>query len=210
MTNRHTADWLAADGTLDIDAACFAYLEELRWPEGVRCPRCNAGVISRIFARRQFDCDRCRYQFSVTAGTILHDTHVPLHKWFIAMHMMLQSARGVTVNQITGRIAVSYKTAWRLSRHIRAIIREIETSVPTTLADQRHRGLAGGNRRAKRRLARARARARAKERPSASARLVARYLNALGEGPHDPEGARLFKHMLLRLVGGVTPSPRAR
>src|SRR6266542_6425568 len=47
---------------------CRAYLEKLRWPEGVRCPRCDSDKISRLRERKQFDCDSCRYQFSVTAG----------------------------------------------------------------------------------------------------------------------------------------------
>jgi len=52
---------------------CHAYLEELRWPKGVECPRCQSKKISRIKARRQFDCDGCRYQFSVRVGTLFHD-----------------------------------------------------------------------------------------------------------------------------------------
>src|SRR2546430_16340270 len=57
---------------------CRAYLEELRWPDGVRCPRCQSTKISRIVKRNQFDCDSCRYQFSVTAGTIFAHSHFPL------------------------------------------------------------------------------------------------------------------------------------
>jgi transposase-like protein len=64
---------------------CRKYLEELRWPDGIDCPRCCGTVISRIEKRNQFDCDSCRYQFSVTAGTIFHDTHLPLWKWFLAV-----------------------------------------------------------------------------------------------------------------------------
>jgi transposase-like protein len=47
---------------------CRKYLEELRWPEGVECPRCGSKKMSRIKERNQFDCDSCRYQFSVMAG----------------------------------------------------------------------------------------------------------------------------------------------
>ncbi len=56
---------------------CHAYLEELRWPDGVECPRCGSKKISRIKVRRQFDCDGCRYQFSVRVGTLFHDSKLP-------------------------------------------------------------------------------------------------------------------------------------
>src|SRR2546425_9692015 len=55
---------------------CRAYLEALRWRDGVSCPRCASRKISRVLKRGQFDCDSCRYQFSVTAGTIFHDSHL--------------------------------------------------------------------------------------------------------------------------------------
>src|SRR5215470_7566286 len=64
------------------DDKCREYLEALRWPDKVSCPACKSAKISRIYKRNQFDCDECRYQFSVTAGTIFHDSHLPLTKWF--------------------------------------------------------------------------------------------------------------------------------
>ena len=62
---------------------CRAYLEKLRWPDGVLCPRCESAKVYRIVKRDQFVCDSCEYQFSVTVGTIFHDTHLPLWKWFL-------------------------------------------------------------------------------------------------------------------------------
>jgi transposase-like protein len=72
----------------DTSEECRIYLEELRWPDGVKCPRCQSEKISRIRERNQFDCDSCRYQFSVTAGSIFHDSHLPLPKWFAAVYLM--------------------------------------------------------------------------------------------------------------------------
>ncbi len=66
------------------ETKCRERLESLKWPGGVKCPRCGSEKISRIKKRDQFDCDECRYQFSVTAGTIFHDSHLPLWKWFLA------------------------------------------------------------------------------------------------------------------------------
>jgi transposase-like protein len=54
----------------DYDNKCREYLEELAWPNGARCPRCGSEKISRIEKGHQYDYDSCRYQFSVTAGTI--------------------------------------------------------------------------------------------------------------------------------------------
>jgi len=99
---------------------CRDYLEELRWPDGVTCPRCGLKSISRVQKPRVFDCNSCRYQFSVTAGTIFHDSHLPLWKWFLTAYMMSEAKKGVSANQIKRTIGVSYKTAWYLCHRIRA------------------------------------------------------------------------------------------
>lgn len=98
---------------------CHEYLEELRWPDGVRCPRCQSDKISRIKARRQFDCDACRYQFSVRVGTLFHDSKLPLWKWFLAVYVMGESKKGISANQLKRMLGVSYKTAWYLCHRIR-------------------------------------------------------------------------------------------
>ena len=99
---------------------CHAFLEELRWPDGVKCPRCGSDKISRIAKRRQFDCDGCRYQFSVRVGTLFHDSKLPLWKWFLAVYVMGESKKGVSANQLKRMLGVSYKTAWYLCHRIRA------------------------------------------------------------------------------------------
>src|SRR3954453_23730721 len=98
---------------------CREFLEHLRWPDGVRCPRCDSEKISRIIKRNQFDCDSCRYQFSVTAGTLFHDSHLPLWKWFLAIYMMVESRKSISANQLKRTLSVSYKTAWYLAHRIR-------------------------------------------------------------------------------------------
>lgn len=106
------------------DEKCRQVLEELRWPEGVRCPRCDSDKISRIRERGQFDCDSCRYQFSVTAGTIFHDSHLPLRKWFVAIYLTVESKKGISANQMKRLLDVSYKTAWYLCHRIRAAMKD--------------------------------------------------------------------------------------
>src|SRR5260370_11711059 len=96
------------------DNKCREYLEALRWHDKVSCPKCKSEKISRIFERRQFDCDSCRYQFSVTAGTIFHDSHLPLVKWFATTYLMCESRKGMSANQIKRMMGISYKTAWYL------------------------------------------------------------------------------------------------
>ena len=107
------------------DEACRAFLEDLRWPDGeLACPRCEGKTISRIVKRGQFDCDSCRYQFSVTAGTVFHDSHLPLRKWLLATYLMCESRKGISANQMKRTIKVSYKTAWYLCHRIRAAMAE--------------------------------------------------------------------------------------
>ena len=99
---------------------CRDYLEELRFPDGVTCPRCGSKSISRIQTPRVFECNSCRYQFSVTSGTIFHDSHLPLWKWLLAVYLMVESKKGISANQMKRTINVSYKTAWYLCHRIRS------------------------------------------------------------------------------------------
>ncbi len=107
--------------TFGSDEKCRAYLEELRWPEGVRCPRCEVDKgISRLEGRGQFDCNSCGYQFSVRVGTVLQDSQLPLWKWVLAAFVMAKSEEGISANQLKQALGVSYKTAWYLSHRIRS------------------------------------------------------------------------------------------
>jgi transposase-like protein len=104
------------------DEKCREYLQSLRWPKNVTCPRCFQGSISRIKDRGQFDCDNCRYQFSVTSRTIMHDTHLPLWKWFVAVYLMVESKKGMSANQLSRTLKVTYRTAWFLCHRIRTAL----------------------------------------------------------------------------------------
>jgi transposase-like protein len=109
----------------DTDAECRQRLEELRWPKGVTCLRCGSDKISRITTRKQFDCDACRYRFSVTTGTIFHDSHLPLAKWFMAVLLLCEAKKGFSANQLMRTLGVAKKTAWYLSHRIRAAMAEV-------------------------------------------------------------------------------------
>lgn len=102
---------------------CRAYLEHLRFPDGVYCIRCKSDKISRIYTRAVFSCDSCGYQFSVKTGTIFHDSHLPLVKWFAAIYLMSESRKGISANQLKRTLNVAYKTAWYLCHRIREAVK---------------------------------------------------------------------------------------
>ena len=104
--------------------ACRQYLENLRWPDGVTCPRCESKSIRNSYTRNQYDCGSCGYQFSVTSGTILHDTHLPLNKWMMAVYLMIEARKGVSALQLKRTLDVAYKTAWYLCHRIRAAMQD--------------------------------------------------------------------------------------
>lgn len=103
-----------------------AYLIALRWPDGVECPRCRSASISAMGTDEKFDCNACRYQFTVTSGTIFHDTHLPLWKWFLATYLMCESKKGISALQIKRTLGVAYKTAWYLCHRIRAAMQDAD------------------------------------------------------------------------------------
>jgi transposase-like protein len=107
------------------DEKCRSYLTDLRWPDGVKCPRCKWKGVSVLAERDQYDCNICRYQFSVTSNTIFHDTHLPLWKWFLAIYLVIESKKGISACQVQRTLRVTYKTAWFLCHRIRAAMREV-------------------------------------------------------------------------------------
>ena len=110
------------------DAKCRAYIEALRWPDGIVCPHCQSKKIYRIVKRDQLLCASCEYQFSVTVNSIFHDTHLPLWKWFIATVLLCESKKGMSACQIQRSLGVSYKTAWYLCHRIRNAMQESTTT----------------------------------------------------------------------------------
>ena len=126
--NTNLMDLMEKFGT---DEKCRALLESLRWPDGARCPRCNGLKHTTMPSRGQYDCLTCGYQFSVTSGTIFHDTHLPLQKWFMAILLTVESKKGVSANQVKRILGIgSYRTAWYLCHRIRAAMTELD---PTPL-----------------------------------------------------------------------------
>ena len=96
------------------DAACAAYLELLRWPEGFWCPHCGSGQGWRISDGR-FSCAGCARKVSVTAGTIFHGTRTPLRTWFAAAWYLTNQKHGASALGLQGVLGLgSYRTAWTM------------------------------------------------------------------------------------------------
>ena len=115
----------------NCDTKCRDTLEAIRWPTGVACLRCGDTDVTEIASRNQFRCTSCKYRFSVTAGTIMHRSHLPLRKWFVAICLMCQSKKGVSANQLKRMLGVQYKTAWHLCHRIREAMGNDPLSGPT-------------------------------------------------------------------------------
>jgi transposase-like protein len=109
------------------DEQCRELLERLRWPNGPECPRCKTQKVQRLSTNvKLLWCPECDYQFSVTAGTILNDSHLALTKWFMVTLLLCEARKGISANQIKRTVGMSYKTAWYLCHRIRAAMQEMD------------------------------------------------------------------------------------
>jgi transposase-like protein len=113
------------DAAFPDDDACKAYLTVHRWPEGVRCPRCDNNKVYPLPSRPfHWQCEKCAkdgYRFSVLVGTIFENTNASLRDWFKVIHLMLTSKKGMSSRQLHRYMGFgSYKTAWYMAHRIRA------------------------------------------------------------------------------------------
>lgn len=123
------------------------YLEQQRWPDGVVCPHC--GLVGEAFKltltektpeeiaqlkragkrvqktrKGLWKCKGCRKQFTVTVGTIFEDSHIKLHKWLLAVHLLCASKKGMSAHQLHRMLGVTYKSAWFMAHRIRYAMSE--------------------------------------------------------------------------------------
>lgn len=110
------------------DTAARAHLEAIRWPDGPICPHCgnvDRDQIAKVEGRKKshrpglYYCNACKGQFTVTVGTVMERSKVPLHKWIFAFHMYAASKKGMSAHQLHRMIGVTYKTAWFMAHRIR-------------------------------------------------------------------------------------------
>ena len=102
------------------DEACREYLIASRWPDGHRCPRCGAEEAVLLRKRLLWQCSACRYQVSLTAGTVLHGTRTALHLWFWAAYLMSTATPGISAVQLQRQLGIArYETAWMILQKLR-------------------------------------------------------------------------------------------
>ena len=111
---------------LPTEDAAVEYWIAMRWPDGVRCVGCDHDTAYRIRTVGKtgkpsliFECGKCQLHFSPTSGTLFHDSHLPLQKWFAAIALMCEGKKGISANQMKRHIGVTYKTAWFMCHRIR-------------------------------------------------------------------------------------------
>lgn len=147
------------------EAAAIAYFEKKRWPSGVCCTDCGdfdvirlshtggSGGVKRSRNSRKaqpttptrkrglWQCRGCGNQFSVTSGTVMDSTKLPLRKWLFAFHLMGNAKKGVSAEQMSREISVSYRTAWHLCHRIRAAMQDDKQKLTGTVeADETYSG----------------------------------------------------------------------
>src|ERR1017187_8664737 len=104
------------------EGACLAALAAARQAAGMACPRCG-NPKSYVYGRR-VGCTRCNQRWSVTSGTVMADTKLPLTHWFRAMHLMTSTKQGISAIELGRRLGVSYPTAWYLHKRLRHAMTE--------------------------------------------------------------------------------------
>ena len=116
------------------EAKALAHLEADRWPDGEpSCPHCGSVRVRRMGGKTQagmFLCNDCRDKFTVRTGTVMERSHVPLHKWLLATHIMAASKKGMSAKQMERMLGVTYKTAWFLCHRIREAMAGPSTASP--------------------------------------------------------------------------------
>src|SRR3954453_18538463 len=107
-------------GRFASEADCRRYLVACRWPDGFRCPRCGEPDAYELAGRELLQCRACRHQTSVTAGTVLHRTHVPLPLWFAAAYLGTPPTPGFSAVQLQRQLGLGrYETAWTMLHKLR-------------------------------------------------------------------------------------------
>src|SRR5271157_4650825 len=113
------------------EAAAYAWVESVLWPNGPICPHCGgvdrigklAGKSTRVGV---YKCYQCHKPFTVKVGTVFEDSHVPMRFWLQAMYLLCSSKKGISSNQLHRMLGVTLKTAWFMAHRIREAMRIVD------------------------------------------------------------------------------------
>jgi transposase-like protein len=110
--------------------AARLWLEQQRWPSGPHCSHCGSFSVTPLRGKAHrpgvFQCNDCREQFTVTTGSVMERSKIPLNKWLMAMHLMASSKKGYSAHQLHRTLGITYQSAWFLAHRIREAMREAE------------------------------------------------------------------------------------
>jgi transposase-like protein len=113
------------------EAKARKFLEASRWPDGAVCPRCGQLETVKPLGGKSmgpgwYSCSDCREKFTVRVGTLYERSHIPLHKWLAATHLMVSSKKGISAHQLHRLLGITYKSAWFLAHRIREAMTPIK------------------------------------------------------------------------------------
>jgi transposase-like protein len=112
------------------EEACRTALFEMRWREGLACPACGGRSFCELRTRRLFQCNRCKRQVRLTAGTVFQDTKLPLTTWFAAIYHLTQSKNGISSIELGRRLGVKQGTAWLMKHKLMRAMAAREAAKP--------------------------------------------------------------------------------
>jgi transposase-like protein len=113
------------DKIFNDETAAWKHFEGVRWPDGPICPHCGVinsadPIIGKTARHGLYRCRECIKQFTATIGTIYEGSHIPMHKWLLAAHLMCASKKGMSAHQLWRMLGFgSYRTAWFMCHRIR-------------------------------------------------------------------------------------------
>jgi transposase-like protein len=133
-------------GNFGTEAACVRAVVAARWPAGFECPRCSAKAycLASVNRRTLFQCNACRRQTSVTAGTLFEGTKLSLKTWFLAIYLLSQAKTSLSALALKRQLGVSYPTAWLLHHKIMCAMGEGDSGYRLTNVVQLDDAYLGG------------------------------------------------------------------
>lgn len=110
------------------------WLEMQRWPSGPHCSHCGSFSVTGLKGKAHrpgvYQCNDCREQFTVTTGSVMERSKIPLNKWLMAMHLMASSKKGYSAHQLHRTLGITYQSAWFLAHRIREAMGNVSKSGP--------------------------------------------------------------------------------